>query len=237
MPSLLSSWKEIGEYLGKGVRTVQRWERESGLPVRRRSGSARHAVLAIPEELDAWTRDQTNSNCTREFASIRQQLETLRNENAELRGRLDSVEAIARIAAKAKLRYASAAGSDASEEWRAYAIAAADLQRAAEALRDSQSLRDASAKLRFAALYTRAQSIRSRISFALTCVAVAETRARIGNPEAEGAGLHKARALAQAVRLQLETPECLPGDELTELRLMLANLEMRIHRLSGTSIR
>ena len=31
----LDSWKEIAAYLGRGVRTVQRWEREEGLPVHR----------------------------------------------------------------------------------------------------------------------------------------------------------------------------------------------------------
>ena len=31
----LDSWKEIASYLGRGIRTVQRWEREEGLPVHR----------------------------------------------------------------------------------------------------------------------------------------------------------------------------------------------------------
>src|ERR1041385_1511743 len=31
----LDSWKAIAAYLGRGVRTVQRWEREEGLPVHR----------------------------------------------------------------------------------------------------------------------------------------------------------------------------------------------------------
>ena len=31
----LDSWKEIARYLNRSERTVQRWERESGLPVRR----------------------------------------------------------------------------------------------------------------------------------------------------------------------------------------------------------
>ena len=31
----LDSWKEIAAYLGRGIRTVQRWEREEGLPVHR----------------------------------------------------------------------------------------------------------------------------------------------------------------------------------------------------------
>jgi hypothetical protein len=50
---LLTSWKEIAVYLSKGVRTVQRWERELGLPVRRPAQS-RHIVLATTLELDEW---------------------------------------------------------------------------------------------------------------------------------------------------------------------------------------
>ena len=48
----LDSWKEIAGYLKRGVRTVQRWERVSGLPVHRldRQGS----VFAYKAELDAW---------------------------------------------------------------------------------------------------------------------------------------------------------------------------------------
>ncbi len=49
----LDSWKEIAAYLRRGVRTVQRWERVAGLPVRR-IGPARGAVYAFRSELDAW---------------------------------------------------------------------------------------------------------------------------------------------------------------------------------------
>jgi len=49
----LNSWKEIAAYVGRGVRTVQRWERELGLPVRRPLGS-RRAVMALRQEIDAW---------------------------------------------------------------------------------------------------------------------------------------------------------------------------------------
>src|SRR5579863_980355 len=40
--------------LGRGVRTMQRWESELGLPVHRPRGKDRSAVLAFPEELDHW---------------------------------------------------------------------------------------------------------------------------------------------------------------------------------------
>jgi hypothetical protein len=52
--SVLLDWKLIGPYLGKSVRTVQRWERELGLPVRRVHGHARSWVTAVPAEIDAW---------------------------------------------------------------------------------------------------------------------------------------------------------------------------------------
>jgi hypothetical protein len=51
---VLSGWKEIANYLGKGVRTVQRYERQFRLPVRRPAGKARASVIATKAELDAW---------------------------------------------------------------------------------------------------------------------------------------------------------------------------------------
>lgn len=52
--TILTSWKDIARYMGKGVRTVQRWEQDFGLPVRRPVGSSKKAVLARPVDLDAW---------------------------------------------------------------------------------------------------------------------------------------------------------------------------------------
>jgi hypothetical protein len=51
---VLNSWKEIAAYMGRGVRTVQRWERELGLPVRRPRGRSRSAVIALAADLDQW---------------------------------------------------------------------------------------------------------------------------------------------------------------------------------------
>lgn len=54
-PAVLSCWKDIAKYLGKGVRTVQRWEREFDLPVRRPDGiHHKSAVIANARDLDAW---------------------------------------------------------------------------------------------------------------------------------------------------------------------------------------
>ena len=50
----LDSWKAIASYLGRGVRTVQRWEREEGLPVHRLAHEKRGSVYADKPELDAW---------------------------------------------------------------------------------------------------------------------------------------------------------------------------------------
>jgi len=51
---VLSGWKEIAHYLRKGVRTVQRYERELGLPIRRLAGKAMGSVIAIKADLDRW---------------------------------------------------------------------------------------------------------------------------------------------------------------------------------------
>jgi hypothetical protein len=51
---VLNSWKEIACYLNRGVRTVQRWEAELGLPVRRPRGRSRSAVIAMRSDIDQW---------------------------------------------------------------------------------------------------------------------------------------------------------------------------------------
>jgi len=50
----LDSWKEIAAYLGRGIRTVQRWEQEEGLPVHRLAHEKRGSIYARREELAAW---------------------------------------------------------------------------------------------------------------------------------------------------------------------------------------
>jgi hypothetical protein len=53
---VLNSWKEVAVYLGRGVRTVQRWESDLGLPVRRPRGKSRSAIIALKPEIDRWLR-------------------------------------------------------------------------------------------------------------------------------------------------------------------------------------
>jgi hypothetical protein len=53
----LNGWKEIAAHFGRGVRTVQRWEKELGMPVRRVAGARNDSVTASVRELDAWWTD------------------------------------------------------------------------------------------------------------------------------------------------------------------------------------
>ncbi len=53
---MLDSWKEIAVFLRRGVRTVQRWERTEGLPVRRHQHLKRGSVCALSSELADWQR-------------------------------------------------------------------------------------------------------------------------------------------------------------------------------------
>src|SRR5215467_14342126 len=51
---ILNGWKEIANYLGKGVRTVQRYEGEMRLPVHRLGGKFNCPVVAKKADLDDW---------------------------------------------------------------------------------------------------------------------------------------------------------------------------------------
>lgn len=92
--TILSSWKEIAQCLGKGVRTVQRWELEFGLPVRRPKQGPHKAVLAIREEIDAWL--QVYETMPTEMGGyvihqLKSEVDRLRTENAALRLRLEAL--------------------------------------------------------------------------------------------------------------------------------------------------
>lgn len=50
----LDSWKAIAAYLQRDERTLRRWEREQGLPVRRVPGRQGTSVFAYVSEIDAW---------------------------------------------------------------------------------------------------------------------------------------------------------------------------------------
>ena len=54
----LDSWKEIAAYLKRDVRTLQRWEKQENLPVRRHRQDRLGSVFAYKSELDAWRLDR-----------------------------------------------------------------------------------------------------------------------------------------------------------------------------------
>ena len=67
VPSLLTSWKDIAQYLRKGVRTAQRWEQELGLPVLRPTGIGHKCpVAAHRSDLDAWLRERWSARTPRQ---------------------------------------------------------------------------------------------------------------------------------------------------------------------------
>ncbi len=51
---VFTSWKEIASYLGKSVRTVQRWEHELDLPVQRPHVKTKGTVRVCRTDLDEW---------------------------------------------------------------------------------------------------------------------------------------------------------------------------------------
>jgi hypothetical protein len=93
--AVLTSWKDISEYLGKGIRTVQRWEDELGLPVHRTREGVKSAVLAVPEEIDAWVQSlKSEDNQDREalIRALRIENQGLRRELALARVTISSLE-------------------------------------------------------------------------------------------------------------------------------------------------
>ncbi len=54
----IESWGEIATYLRREIRTVQRWERNLGLPVHRLTVGKTSSVYAFRSELDRWYRER-----------------------------------------------------------------------------------------------------------------------------------------------------------------------------------
>lgn len=65
----LDSWKEIAAYVKRGVRTVQRWERDSGLPIHRLNRDKRSVVFAFRSEIDGWWSSQGSGAAEDELPS------------------------------------------------------------------------------------------------------------------------------------------------------------------------
>ncbi len=54
----LHGWKDIAGYLGRSVRSVQRWESELGLPVHRIKAAEGQTVYALRLQIDEWRRSR-----------------------------------------------------------------------------------------------------------------------------------------------------------------------------------
>ena len=68
---VLNSWKEIASYVGRGVRTVQRWEQDLAFPVRRPRGSNRSPVIALKADIDAWMKSRPMARGNGHISSLR----------------------------------------------------------------------------------------------------------------------------------------------------------------------
>lgn len=60
---ILNGWKEIANHMGRGVRTVQRWE-ALGLPIHRPNSRLRSAVVTTSDEVDRWLITCVNGRTT-----------------------------------------------------------------------------------------------------------------------------------------------------------------------------
>lgn len=87
-PAILSSWKEVAAYLGKGVRTVQRWERLDQLPVRRLSGTSK--IIVHRGEIDHWLRSRAIRSATSGSSAAQQ---SSNGQNSELIARAQCLRA------------------------------------------------------------------------------------------------------------------------------------------------
>jgi hypothetical protein len=221
MPNILTSWKEIGQYLGKGVRTVQRWEREAGLPVRRREGHTRHAVLAIPEELDEWVRSHTRIPSGPRADTLQHEVATLRSEVGELRDRLEKVEG------EVERSHAS------SYEGTGFLKIYAEIKGAAQdgsgfpmagALVEFSILSRENRRLRSDAIRCRAEMIRARLALAMTLCTLAET----GAWEKPADWLHRAAWSARELQRSLESPGYVPQGDVEEIRSLVLELVRKI---------
>jgi len=56
---ILRSWKEIANYVGTCVKTVQRWEHQFNFPVRRLERTKGAVVFALKAEVDSWIQMRT----------------------------------------------------------------------------------------------------------------------------------------------------------------------------------
>ena len=91
---VLATWRGIAKYMGTGIRTVQRWEIQFGLPVRRSADRPKSQVMAVPAELDEWVKafplsEGLSPLYSPEIENLLQNIFELQSEVRELRRQLD----------------------------------------------------------------------------------------------------------------------------------------------------
>lgn len=94
MAAVLTSWKSIAQYMGTGVRTVQRWTSERGFPVRGTGSGHKRLVIAMTEEIDAWVHSQSLhasdiNNHSEPDEALQERIASLQSEIRILRLRID----------------------------------------------------------------------------------------------------------------------------------------------------
>ena len=108
-PVVFTSWKEIASYLGKGVRTVQRWEAQFGLPVQRPDIKRKGLVRATKDDLDGWIfahwkpREQSpQASASNELEMLRRTVAELTTENARLQRELEERDRAYGVSARSR---------------------------------------------------------------------------------------------------------------------------------------
>jgi hypothetical protein len=88
MPGILGSWKEIAAYTKKSIRTLQRWERTLGFPIRRPNVSNASIVFAFASEIDDWFAEQSGSGAKSRVGVLQERIKNLELEIISLRAEL-----------------------------------------------------------------------------------------------------------------------------------------------------
>jgi hypothetical protein len=92
----LTSWKAIAQVFGRDIRTVQRWEKEEGLPIRRHLHHRGNSVFAYRSELDAWWQQHAPTVAAASADAV-----TVASRKPQHRGRWASWLGVAAVAATA----------------------------------------------------------------------------------------------------------------------------------------
>jgi tetratricopeptide (TPR) repeat protein len=92
----LDSWKEIAVFFGRDERTVNRWEKELGLPVHRLPGT-RGRVYAYTDELSAWQAAPRNPGAALPDESPATQSEPSKGRFTVIAGRTSAPEPLSKL--------------------------------------------------------------------------------------------------------------------------------------------